>query len=62
MYQREGITMNKIDALEYVLIAIENRIKQRIENGLENNYTPDQIMRELEYYQQVRKYLEENLK
>ncbi len=50
------------EALGYVDIAAENRIKERVKFCIEEDYDIITIKKEIEYYESVMKYIRENLK
>ena len=57
--------MNKKEVLDYIDIATHNRIKERIQHCLSDEamlYDIMSIKSDIEYYEQVMKYIKENLK
>jgi hypothetical protein len=54
--------MNRTEALEYVEIAAYNRIKERCKYILNQDYELKDVKLEVEYYEEVMRYIKDNLK
>jgi hypothetical protein len=55
--------LNRKEAFEYIEVATHERIKERCKYVLRNDFKDiDEVKNDIEYYEQVMKYIEENLK
>jgi hypothetical protein len=54
--------MDREEILDYILVAAENRIRQRLKYCIEKDYLAKQMKQEIEYYDKVVEYVRKNLK
>jgi hypothetical protein len=54
--------MDRKEAFDYIKVAAHERIRASCKHCLDNEYDIESVKDDIEYYEDVMKYIEENLK